>query len=161
MPHISFVENLKLTGKSWKGIAPYISGYVLVFILFWFGIEIYGTVRNIMPGFTLFSFFPGWLRFVCLDLIASALIGIPFGIIVGFGISTANDSYQRNNIKYFIDDLEIKCIDCFKEIELDGSVCVSGQTDIICEKCGALMTITTEEDKIKKLILKEHGRYHY
>ncbi len=160
MSYFNIFENLKLTGKFWRNVAPYISGYVLVFILFWFGIELYGTVRNIMPGFTLFNFFPGWLRFACLDLIASALIGIPFGIIAGFFISTANDYYHEDYIGDLRDGLEIECIDCSNEIKPQGSF-TSGQLDIECEKCGALMRITIEEGRLKKLILKEHGKYHY
>lgn len=53
------------------------------------------------------------------------------------------------------DELEIECIDCFKRIEPEGKF-TSGQLDIRCETCGALMTITIEGDKIKKLILKSH-----
>lgn len=170
MPHISFVENLKLTEKSWKSIAPYISGYLVAFISILLIIEIIGIVGNIMSGFTLFSFLPGWLRFFCFDLIASALIGIPAGIIGGFLISAFDYYFLRNYIlklvhdenyiEYLKKDLKIKCIDCFNAIELDGGVCVSGQTDIRCKKCGALMTITIEEGKIKKLILKKSGIYN-
>lgn len=171
MPHISFVENLKLTGKFWRHVAPYISIYLLAFVfsLLVVGI-VYGVDKNLMSGFTLFSFFPGWLRFFCFDLIVSALIGIPVGIFFGFLISASDYSSHREDIqklvneKHYIEylkgELKIKCIDCLTEIMLDGSVCVSGQTDIRCETCGALMTITIEEGKIKKLILKKSWKYN-
>ena len=172
MSFFSIFENLKLTGKFWKRVAPYISIYLLAFVFSLLGVWIaYVVNKNLMAGFTLFSFFPGWLRFFCFDLIASALIGIPVGIFLGFPIP-ALDYHSIGNyilklvdekyyIEYLMDNLKIKCIDCFTEIYLDGGVCVSGQTDVRCKECNALMTITTEEGQLKKLILKEHRKYHY
>jgi len=171
MSLFSFVENLKLTGKSWKSIAPYISIYLLAFILVLPVVGIaYGVDKHLITGFTLFNFFPGWLRFFCFDLIASALIGIPVGIFFGFLISASDYSSHReyiqklvrdnNYIEYLMDNLKIKCIDCSTEIELDGGLCVSGQTDIRCPNCRALMTITIEEGQITKLMLKKAGIYN-
>ena len=161
MSYFNIFENLRLTGKFWRNVAPYISGYLLVFIFILFGVWIaYGVDKNLMAGFTLFNFFPGWLRFVCLDLIASALIGIPLGIIAGFFISTANDSLHEDYIGNLRDRLEIKCIDCSNEIKPQGDF-TSGQLDIRCPDCRALMTITIEEGQFKKLILKKHGIYNY
>ena len=162
MSLFNIFENLKITGKFWKKIAPYISGYMLVFIFALLGVWIaYGVDKNLMAGFTLFNFFPGWLRFVCLDLVASALMAIPLGIIGGFFISWDNEIHYPAYIHSLIHDFDLKCIECSNGIEPPEDTWVSIQSDIECEKCGALMTITIVEGQLKKMILKEHGRYHY
>jgi len=113
MSLFNIFENLKITGKFWKKIAPYISGYMLVFIFALLGVWIaYGVDKNLMAGFTLFNFFPGWLRFVCLDLVASALMAIPLGIIVGFFISWDNEIHYPAYIHSLIHDFDLKCIEC-------------------------------------------------
>jgi len=156
MSLFNIFENLKLTGKFWRRIGPYISGYLLAFILAFLVVGIiYVFDRTLIAGFTLFSFLPGWLRFVCLDLIASALIGIPFGIIAGFLIS---QSIQDYNINYLRNRLKIECIECSKSIEPQEGIWASGQLDIRC-KCGALMTATIEEGQLKKLVLTESRKY--
>lgn len=155
MSLISVFENLRFNGKFLKNIIPYISGYFLAFIFILLGIWIaYGLDKYLIVGFTLFSYFPSWLRFVCLDLIASSLIAIPFGVITGFFISMVNESYHYNYLEELRKDLTVECIECSKTIKPQG-MWMNGQTDIRCEKCGALMTIFVEEGRFKKLSLKE------
>ena len=151
MSWISIFENLRFNGKFFRSIAPYISGYFLAFILILLGIWIaYCLDKYLIVGFTLFSYFPSWLRFVCLDLIASSLIAIPFGIIAGFFISMAYENF----IEGLREDLTVECIECSNTIKPQG-MWLSGQTDIRCKKCGALMTISIEEGRFRKLSLKE------
>lgn len=155
MSWISIFENLRFNGKFWRNIAPYISGYFLAFIFIFLGIWIiYGLDKYLIAGFTLFGYFPNWLRFVCLDLIASSLIAIPFGIIAGFFISMSNESYHYNFLVGLREELTVECVECSKAIKPQG-IWLNGQTDIRCEKCGALMTISIEEGRFKKLSLKE------
>ena len=42
----------------------------------------YINLASLMSGFTLFSFFPFWLQFVCFTYIAVAVISIPFTVLV-------------------------------------------------------------------------------
>ena len=155
MSWISIFENLRFNGKFWRNIAPYVSGYLLVFIFILLGVWIaYGLDKYLMVGFTLFIYFPSWLRFVCLDLIVSSLIGIPFGIIAGFFISVANENHHIRYLDYISERLKVNCIDCSNEIVPQG-MWMTGQTDIRCKKCGALMAVNIEEGKFKKLSLKE------
>jgi ribosomal protein S27E len=154
MSLISVFENLRFNGKFLKNIMPYISGYFLAFIFILIGIWLaYGLDKYLMAGFTLFSYFPSWLRFVCLDLIASSLIAIPFGVVTGFFISMVNESYHYSYIEDLRTNLSVECIECSKTIKPQG-MWINGQTDIICRNCGALMTIFVEEGRFKKLILK-------
>ena len=136
---------------------PYIYGYLLMFILICLGVCIvYGLDANLMQGFTLFTYFPSWLRFVCLNLITSLLIAIPLGIIAGFFISVSNSDLHGYFLESTREELKINCIECSNQIIPQGTW-FNGQTDIRCNKCRCLMTITIEEGGFKKLVLKEPG----
>ena len=155
MSVFSIFENLRFNGRFWRNVWPYISGYLLMFIFSLLGVWIaYGLDANLMQGFTLFTYFPSWLRFVCLNLITSFLIAIPLGIIAGFFISMSYNDLRGYILESIREELKINCIECSNQIMPQGTW-FNGQTDIRCNKCGCLMTITIEESRFKKLILKE------
>lgn len=159
MSWLSIFENLKLSGKFWKGISPYVSGFFLFFLIILIVLTfVMGIKSNLMSGFTLFTYFPYWLRFVLLDLIASALIAIPFGVVVGFFISIANGDFYSMYYSELRSELKIKCIECGNEITPQGDW-ISGEIDIRCEICDALMRLIIEEGRFKKLVLKEGTKY--
>lgn len=153
MSLFSVFENLKLSEKFWRNLAPYISGYFLSFIsIFFFFLIVVSLNVHLMQGFALFAYFPYWLRLICLDLIASSLLSIPSGVVIGYLISWATYGF----FEYLRDNLMINCICCSEELYIKG-IWIDGQTDIRCDKCGTLMAITIEEVRIKKLTLKELG----
>ncbi len=124
--------------------------YVIIFI----AITIVESIRNIMSGFSLYAYLPGWIRFVIMDLIASALLAFPSGIVAGFFISISIEDFHDRYIEKLRNILEIRCIECYNTIRPQGTWS-SGDVDIRCGECEALMTLTIEESKFKKLVLKQ------
>jgi ribosomal protein S27E len=65
--------------------------------------------------------------------------------------------YSKN--KYALrKELKIHCIECKNKVDVPG-IWLSGETDIRCVKCGALMTLTLENGEFKRLILKQATKY--
>ena len=155
----SIVENLnlQLSGKLGKAIVPYVSGYFLFYILIFFIIVIAESIRNITSGFSLYVYLPGWIRFTILDLISSALLSFPLGIVAGFFISISYEDFNRKNREFLREHLSIKCIECSNTIVPQGEW-FSGDVDIRCGVCEALMTLTLEESKFKKLVLRQGSK---
>ncbi len=117
---------------------------------------VYAFGNNLMSGFLLFTSFPYWLRFVILDLISSALIAIPLGIIVGLMFAVGGDGFHNERLEYLESNFTIKCIECSTTIK-PQSIGIDGQIDIRCQKCDALMTLTMEDGNFKKLTLNKSG----
>ena len=115
-------------------------------------------IINLIPllnGFSLFEYFPYWLRIVLLIFITIGLISIPVSLLAFFSYfgSSSHVDYQS----YSRSQLMIRCIECNNEIRPQGDW-VTGETDIRCVKCGALMMLTIADGKFNKLILKQTRR---
>lgn len=176
--------NIKLSDRFSKKVADAVGLYFLTWlilqVLFWGILAIFdfiqeiiftGTVSwdqqigsippssastiNLSPllnGFTMFNYFPYWLRIIILIFIAVGVINIPISILAFFSISDSGtdvDIYSRER-------LTINCIECNNEIHPQGDW-PNGEADVRCRKCYALMTLTLENGRFKKLILKKVG----
>ncbi|MCL6090336.1 MAG: hypothetical protein M1393_04775 [Candidatus Thermoplasmatota archaeon] len=180
--------NIKLSDRFSKKVADAIGIYFLTWlilqILFWVILGIFdffqeinfaGTVSwdqysgsippssagilNLTPllnGFTLFNYFPYWLRIIILIFVTIGIINIPISILAFFSISDTGagvDTYSRER-------LTINCIECKNEIKPPGEW-LDGEIDVRCRKCEALMTLTIENGRFKKLALKQATKYRY
>lgn len=112
---------------------------------------------NLIPfinGFTLFMYFPNWLRIILMAYISIAVISIPLTIFVYIYFSS-----KYSDSEYSLrQELKIRCIECKNKIEVPGGW-INGEADIRCVKCGALMTLTLENGEFKRLILKQATKY--
>lgn len=178
--------NIKLSDRFWKKVTDAVAIYSIVWliiqIIFWIvigffdliqGIFFMGTsaydtsigtippnsmgtinLKPLISGFTLFQYLPYWLRIILLIFIAIAVISIPFAVLAFLSFSDSGsqvDSYAR-------DELKINCVECNREISPQGEW-LTGETDIRCRKCGAIMTLAIENGRFKKLTLKRASEY--
>ncbi len=115
------------------------------------------NIINLMPlinGFTLFTFFPNWLRIILMTYIFVAVINIPITIFLYISFSSKYSGSEYTSRK----ELKIHCIECKNKIGVPGSW-LNGEIDIRCAKCGALMTLTLEDGEFKRLTLKQATKY--
>lgn len=157
----SIIENLnlRLSGKFGKAVTPYVSGYLLFYVLLFFIIiPIVEAIGNIMSGFSLYVYLPDWMRFIILDLISSALLSFPFGIVAGFFISLSTGDLNGEYREILREKLSVECIECSNAIKPQGEW-FSGDIDIRCGVCEALMTLTIEDSNFKRLALKQPSKF--
>lgn len=112
---------------------------------------------NLMPlinGFTLFTFFPNWLRIILMTYISVAVINIPITIFLYIRFSSKYSGSEYTSRK----ELKIHCIECKNKIGVPGSW-LNGEIDIRCVKCGALMTLTLEDGEFNRLTLKQATKH--
>jgi hypothetical protein len=62
------------------------------------------------------------------------------------------DSDIKNG--YHRDNLKINCIDCERPVSPSGQW-LNVKKDIRCGRCGALMTLTLEDGRVRKLTIKQ------
>ncbi len=142
-------------------IGVYFFSWLILQIFFWIFAGLIWVISLIMGGkpfsltpllygFTLFPYFPYWLRIILLVYIAVAVINVPIAIflIMFLDLNTSVSEYSesRNNIQIF-------CVECRNPIKVPGDW-LNGTTDIRCWKCHSLMSLTLENGRFKALILK-------
>ena len=112
------------------------------------------NLKPFMNGFTLFMYFPNWLRIILMTYISVAVISIPITIFAYIYFSNEYSGIEDT----LREDLKIRCIECKNKLGVPGEW-LNGETDIRCGKCGALMTLTLENGRFKRLILKQPTKY--
>ena len=112
------------------------------------------NLKPFISGFTLFMYFPNWLRIILMSYISVAVISIPITIFVYVYFSIEYSGIEDTSRE----ELKIHCIECKNKLGVPGEW-LNGETDLRCGKCGALMTLTLENGELKRLILKQPTKY--
>lgn len=112
------------------------------------------NLKPFINGFTLFMYFPNWLRIILMSYISVAVISIPITILVYIYFSMEYSGIEGTSRE----ELKIHCIECKNKLGVPGEW-LNGETDLRCGKCGALMTLTLENGEFKRLILKQPTKY--
>jgi len=164
MSIISIFDNLKfkLSGNLSKAIEVFISNYISTWVLLqfpiWMVIGIWYcfhlNLASLTSGFQLFEYFPYWIRIILLFFIFDAIISLPITLFVE-GILEVVDAGKIAESKIETrNKMRINCVVCNNEIKPPGEW-LSGEADLCCPECYALMTLVLEDGKFKKLTLKK------
>lgn len=180
--------NLKINDRSVRKVSGIIGIYFFVWLIlqfifwgiigiidFWIGVNYFFTAgydqffgylpptwtgyMNLSPlihGFTLFGFLPYWFRIVLLVYLLIGVVSMIFTVLAYF--SMEGSSSEQDVQEYWRSRLIINCVECRSEIHPPGEW-LTGETDIRCKRCDALMTLTIESGKFKKLTLKQTSMY--
>ncbi|MCL5786072.1 MAG: hypothetical protein M1151_05350 [Candidatus Thermoplasmatota archaeon] len=86
--------DLNISGKFWKVFIDVVTVYFLIWIiilpfaLLFMGLMVIGgKLPNPMEGFSLFQYFPYWLRFLLFAYIVAGIFAFPFTIMAGVAVS--------------------------------------------------------------------------
>lgn len=168
MSFFSIFDNLNIrVSRSFKdnianAIGTFSFVWIVIQVFIWFiigasvffdilgGTSVFASFKFFINGFTLFEYFPDWFRIILLVYIFGAVISIPFTVL--FIVYFSYDSDVRNG--YNRDNLKINCIDCERPVSPSGQW-LNVERDIRCGHCGALMTLTLEDGRVRKLTLKQ------
>jgi Zn finger protein HypA/HybF involved in hydrogenase expression len=110
-------------------------------------------LASLTSGFQLFEYFPYWFRIILLFFIVDAIFSLPITLFVD---GSLNDEAARKIAESKIEarnKMRINCVVCNNEIKPPGEW-LSGEADLYCPVCHALMTLVLEDGKFKKLTLK-------